>query len=106
MNDDLKERLSTQGKRVCEATLRFEDRKSKLEVFDANSRIKVRATGLKLTEGDVSAHILIADGRLVLTVPLNEAKAELEALKKDTDCLLALASLTCAEVAANSRISQ
>ena len=106
MNDDLKEKLSSQGKRMGEATLRFEHHKNKLDVFDANSRIKVRAAGLKLTESDVAAHILIVDGRLVLAAPLNDAKAELESVKKDTDCLIALASLTCAEVAANSRISQ
>ena len=106
MNDQLKDRLETQGKMVYEATLRFENRKNNLDVFDANSRIKVRATGIKLTESDVSAHILIAEGRFSMAYPFNEAKAELESVKKDTDCLLALASLTCAEVAANSRISQ
>jgi len=106
MNDDLKEKLKTQGKAVYEATLRFEHCKMKLEKFDANSRLSVRATGVKLTESDVGAHILVAEERLLMATPVNEAKAELDGVKEDTKCLLALAALTCAEIAANSRISQ
>lgn len=106
MNDAIKEKLKNQAKAVYDATLRFENSKTKLETFDAHSRLAARNTGAKLTENDVEAMVAVTPDRGVLTTPMNEARAELEAVKKDTECLLALASLACAEVAANSRISQ
>lgn len=106
MNEELKEQLKTQGKRISVATHNYEASKQALEQFDANSRVAVRADNVKRTEADVDALVLSNVGRLPLFEQYCENKAELEGLKTDTQCLLAHVSLICSETAALSRIAQ
>lgn len=106
MNEELKAALTSQGTKVREAVLRAETAKSALETFDANTRISVKADGVKRTEADTDAAVTVAAGRSPLVVAAARAKADLEGVKTDTQCLLAHVSLVCSETAAMSRISQ
>ena len=106
MNEDLKDALKTQGKKVREAILRAETAKIDLETFDANTRIAVKADGVKRTEADTDAAVTVAQGRAPLVNAAILGKADLEGVKTDTQCLLAHVSLVCSETAAMSRISQ
>ena len=106
MNEELKDALRNQGTRVREAIIRAEATKSNLDTFDANTRIAVKADGAKRTESDTDAAVTVAPGRAPLVAASGEAKADLEGVKTDTQCLLAHVSLVCSETAAMSRISQ
>ena len=106
MNEELKAALTSQGTKMREAVLRAETAKSALETFDANNRISVKADGVKRTEADTDAAVMVAAGRSPLVVAAGTAKADLEGVKTDTQCLLAHVSLVCSETAAMSRISQ
>ena len=106
MNQELKDALKTQGEKVRTTMLRAESAKIDLETFDANSRISVKADGAKRTESDTDAAVMVAAGRSPLAVAAGTAKADLEGVKTDTQCLLAHVSLVCSETAAMSRISQ
>ena len=106
MNTELKAALTSQGMKMREAVLRAETTKSALETFDANTRISVKADGVKRTESDTDAAVMVAAGRSPLAVAAGMAKADLEGVKTDTQCLLAHVSLVCSETAAMSRISQ
>ena len=106
MNTELKAALTSQGAKVREAVLRAEAAKRALEAFDANTRISVKADGVKRTESDTDAAVMVAPGRSPLAVAAGTAKADLEGVKTDTQCLLAHVSLVCSETAAMSRISQ
>jgi len=106
MNEELKTALTSQGMKVREAMIRAEASKVALDTFDANSRISVKADGVKRTESDTDAAVMVAAGRSPLVVAAGTAKADLEGVKTDTQCLLAHVSLVCSETAAMSRISQ
>lgn len=106
MNQELKDALRGQGTKVREAMIRAEASKVALDTFDANSRISVKADGVKRTESDTDAAVMVAAGRSPLVVAAGTAKADLEGVKTDTQCLLAHVSLVCSETAAMSRISQ
>ena len=106
MNQELKEALRGQGAKVREAVIRAEACKVTLDTFDANTRIAVKAGGVKRTESDTDAAVMAASGRAPLVVAAGTAKAALEGVKTDTQCLLAHVSLVCSETAAMSRISQ
>ena len=106
MNDEVKEGLRTQPKRVYDATLRYRTAKTALEAFDAASRNTVKADGVKRTEADTDAMVTTAEGRNAMTRAFAEAEAEMNATEAQTKCLLAEASLVSAETAAMSRISQ
>lgn len=102
MNEELKERLRAQGKRVADAVTLYENDKNALEVFDASTAV---CAG-KMTEKQLDVIVKSAEGRNALTSPLAISKGELEGIKKETECLIAEASLVCSEIAAASRISQ
>ena len=111
MNEDLKGKLRGQGRTVFEATRRFEHAKLEMDKAYAASRVAVRekraaANEKPLNEADTDALADIDPAYCAAAVRHADAKAELEAVKADTECLLAEASLACAEVAAMSRISQ
>jgi|GEM_PF-1148997 len=106
MNEELKAALTSQGERVRNAVRRAELTKSALESFDAQSRVAIKADGLKRTEADVNAAVITAPTREKALLPAIDSKADLEGVKTDTQCLLAHVSLVCAETAAMSRISQ
>ena len=112
MNDELKEALLGQGKRVREATLRAETAKSALETFDANSRNAIKAGGnppgwtKAPTDDDTKALILLQPGRAALVTERIATTADADGIEADTKCLLAHVSLVCSETAAMSRISQ
>lgn len=112
MNEDLKDALKTQGKKVREAILRAETAKSALETFDANSRIAIKAKDKPAgwakapTDDDTKALVLANAERAPLVAARIAALAESEDVKTDTQCLLAHVSLVCSETAAMSRISQ
>lgn len=106
MNDDLKIALQSQGERMREAILRADNAKSALETFDAHSRTAIKADGVKRTEADTDALVTIVANRAAMESAMIVAKAELEGVKVDTQCLLARVSLICSETAAMSRISQ
>lgn len=106
MNEELKAALRGQGTKVREAMIRAEASKVALDTFDANTRISVKADGAKRTESDTDAAVMVAAGRPPLVVAAGTAKADLEGVKTDTQCLLAHVSLVCSETAAMSRISQ
>ena len=111
MNQELKEALLGQGKRVREATLRAETAKSALETFDANNRCAIKAADKPAgwakapTDDDTKALVLANAGRAPLVAARIEAFADSEGVKTDTQCLLAHVSLVCSETAAMSRIS-
>ena len=106
MNEELKAALTSQGTKMREAVLRAETAKIDLETFDANTRIAVKADGVKRTEADTDAAVAVAQGRAPLVNAAILCKADLEGVKTDTQCLLAHVSLVCSETAAMSRISQ
>ncbi len=106
MNDELKDALRMQGPRTIGAIKRFEHDKKELEKFDANTRGKIRGDGVKRTESDVDAMILLEPGRDVLADAFADSKANLEGAKADIQCILAEVSLVCSETAAMSRIAQ
>ena len=105
MNEELKGALRSQGERVRNATRRYEESKLGLDTFDANSRIAVKADGVKRTESDTDAAVMALEARSALAGEAALAKAYLEGIKTDTQCLLAHVSLVCSETAAMSRIS-
>lgn len=111
MNEELKERLYGQGKKVFEATRRFENAKASLESIKGAARAGIRearasAREKPLNEADTDALVACDGGCIKAAAAHADAKAELEAIKTDSANLLAEASLVCAEVAAMSRISQ
>lgn len=105
MNEDLKSALQTQGPRTGQAIHAYETKKANLDAFDANSRIKIKSDGVKRTESETDAMVIASDGRAPLVAEMIAAKAEMEGMKTDTQCLLAHVSLVCAETAAMSRIA-
>lgn len=104
-NDELKLALQGTGKEVYAATRQYGTAKSALKLFDANTRVAVKADGVKRTEAETDALVLIAQGRAPLDSELIEAEAALAGVKTDAENLLALASMACAETAAMSRIA-
>ena len=104
-NDEIKLALQGQGGKVYASTLAYGEAKSALKLFDANSRVAVKADGVKRTEAETDALVLTAEGRGPLEKALAEAEAALAAVKSDSENLLALASMACAETAAMSRIA-
>ncbi len=106
MNQELKDALRSQGEKVRNAVLRAELTKSALESFDAQSRVAIKADGVKRTEADMDAAVITAPTREKALLPAIDSKADLEGVKTDTQCLLAHVSLVCSETAAMSRISQ
>ena len=104
--EETRARLIGQRALVYGAMMRFENAKAKLDAYDAGARVKIRADGVKRTESDVDAMVISDPQRAPLEAEMIASKAEMESLKVDTQCLLAQASLDCAEVAAMSRISQ
>ena len=105
MNEEVKLELKTQPKHVYNATLRYRDAKTALETFDAASRNTIKADGMKRTEADTDALVLVAEGRAAAARAFALAEAEMNATEAKTKCLLAEASLVSAETAAMSRIS-
>ena len=106
MNEELKTRLETQGKRTRDTTLRYKNTKGKLEDFDALSRISIKAANKGMNLDDTKANIRGAVGRAALTNEAAVAEADLAGVDTDTKCLIAQVSLVCSETAAMSRISQ
>ena len=105
MNDELKTALRSQRDMVSGAVTRYENAKANLDRFDANARVAIKADGVKRTEADTDALVLADAKRITLEIALIEAKAELESVKVNTQCLLAEVSLVCSETAAMSRIA-
>ena len=106
MNTELKERLRAQPRKVYEASARYRAAKTELETFDAASRVAVKADGVKRTEADTDALVLMAKGRGDIVKKFVLAEADMNGAETQTKCLLAEASLVSAETAAMSRISQ
>lgn len=105
MNEDLKSALQTQGPRMGRAIYAYETKKANLDAFDANSRIKIKSDGVKRTESETDAMVIAAEGRGPVVLDMINAKAEMEGMKTDTQCLLAHVSLVCAETGASGRIA-
>ena len=106
MNEEIKEKLRGQGKKVGEAYFRFKTAKADLARFDASTRVAVKADGVKRTEADMDAVVSIDPKRGPLERAAIVTEADKEAFDTDTKCLLAEAGLVSAEVSAMSRISQ
>lgn len=111
MNDELKDALRTQGEKVRNATRRYEAGKVALDRVKGAIRGAVResraSANLKpLNEADTDAMVAADSTKTPIEDALVEAKADLEAVKADGECLLAHVSLVCSETAAMSRISQ
>lgn len=105
MNEELKVALQSQGPRMAAVVGQYETAKNALETFDANSRIKVKADGVKRTESEVDAMVQVVDGRPPLVEAMIAAKAALEGVKTDGMCLISHVGLICAETGAAGRIA-
>jgi len=106
MNDEIKTQLDNQGNKIRVAFLRCDTSKAGLDAYDAQTRNRVRADGVKRTEADIEALVISDLDRPGLLSMYLEAKAEYEGAKVETQCLLAKVSLVCSEIAAASRIAQ
>ena len=107
MNEELKTELHEQGDKARNALFRKKAAAKSLELFDANSRIAILAkyAPKEPTLDTAKAYVLKAKGREKLVAEAIATEADYEGVETHTKCLLALASLTCAEVAAMSRIA-
>ena len=104
-NEDLKLALQRQGGRIRTVTQAYDTAKSALENFNANTWAAGRADGVKRTESDLDAYVRLAKGHAELESALIAAKADLDAVKTEIQCLLSQVALTCSEIAAASRIA-
>lgn len=110
-SEELKEALSIQGKRTRDASLRARTAKTALDKFDAESRCAIKKGGIPEgwskapTDDDTKALALLAKGREQLAQVNDEMQAENDGIEAETKCLVAHASVVCAETAAMSRIS-
>ena len=111
MNEELKDALDAQGKRVRDAVFRAETAKSALETFDAQSRNTIKASGIPPgwakapTDDDTKTLVIAAAGRAPLVAERIATMADAEGIEGETKCLLATASLVCAETGAAGRIA-
>ena len=87
MNEELKERLCGQGKKVFEATRRFENAKAEMDKAYASARVVARETRVAmgekaLNEKDTDAVTEVDDAYCATVLRCADAKAELERMRE------------------------
>ena len=89
MNEELKDVLDAQGKRVRDAVFRAETAKSALETFDANSRNTIKASGIPPgwakapTDDDTKTLVIAAAGRAPLVAERIATMADAEGIEAE-----------------------